>query len=125
MEITGGKGVKTVYDPVGDPLLGQYAEALARNAQIFLYGRLDPAPDVVPIIAMIKAAAILRPYSVYHHIYDPEQRDRGVRFVFDAIQKGKLVPEVDKVFPLAAYKDAYDYQVKAEKRRGKIVITLA
>lgn len=124
LEITGGKGVKSVYDPVGDPLLGQYANALAKNAQIFLYGKLDPSPDLVPIIPMIRSAAILRPYSIYNHIYDQAQRDRAVRFVFDALKQGRLVPEVDKVFALADYKEAYEYQVKAERRRGKIVISL-
>ena len=122
--ITSGRGVKTVYDPVGDPLLGKYADALAKNAQIFLYGSLDSTPDIVPITPMIKAAAILRPYSVYHHIYDPAQRAEAVKFVFDALQCGDLKPNVDKVVPFDRFMEAYEYQVAGKNRRGKIVISM-
>lgn len=125
MEITKGKGVKTVYDCVGDPLMKGYSEALASSgAQIFLYGRLDDTPDLVPALPMIRVAAIMRPFSVYHHIYDPVQRERGVKFVFDAVMKGKLTPQVDKVFPLDDFRDAFDYQIKAKGRRGKIVLSI-
>jgi NADPH:quinone reductase-like Zn-dependent oxidoreductase len=123
-EITGGEGVSTVYDCVGDPLLGQYAHALAKGAQVFLYGRLDATPDLVPLVPMIQAAAVLRPYSVYHHIYDPVQRERGIKFVTDLINSGELHPEVDRVFPLDEFKEAWTYLADARKRRGKVVISV-
>lgn len=123
LSITSDKGVKTVYDAVGDPLMAKYSEALANNAHIFLYGNLDETPDKVPMLPMIKAAATLHPYSVYHHIYDPVQRERGVKYVTDALLSGDLNPQVDKVYPLEDFRAAYDYQLNAKGRRGKIVIS--
>lgn len=123
-DITDNKGVNVAYDNVGDPLLAMYSRALATGALIILYGGLDSRPDIVPIIPMNQSAAILRSYSVYQHIYDAAQRSRGVSFVFDALVRGDLKPRVDKVFPLEDFKDAFDYQVEAKRRRGKIVLSM-
>ncbi len=78
MEISGNKGAGVIYDPIGGPLVQEYANAMAAGCDIFLYGGMDPRPTIIPEIEMTQKAAVMRPYSVYHHIYDPAQRERGV-----------------------------------------------
>lgn len=122
LEITGGAGARVVYDPIGGPLMTRYARAVAWKAQVFLYGGIDPAPTVIPEIEFTQRAAVIRPYSVYHHVYDADERERGVRFVTEALEAGEITPFVDRTFPLVDFADAFAYQQQATGRRGKVVV---
>jgi NADPH:quinone reductase-like Zn-dependent oxidoreductase len=121
-EITDGHGVRVVYDPVGGPLLQQYAGGLARNAIILLYGSMSGQESVVPLIEMIQTNSILRPHSVYNYIDDADWKQESIAFITDAMEDGRLHPPVDRSFPLDDFRSAYDYQWAAKNRRGKILI---
>jgi len=122
LEITGGKGARIIYDPVGGPLTEQYADGLALNAIIFLYGSMADQPTVVPINEMIQHSAVMRPHSVYQYIDDPDLRREGVDFIREALLSGRIEPLIDRVFDLDNFRDAFAYQVAAKARRGKLVI---
>jgi NADPH:quinone reductase-like Zn-dependent oxidoreductase len=123
MEFTEGRGVRIIYDPIGGQLVQDYAGGLGQDAIIFLYGGMDPTPTVVPEIEMIHRAAVIRPYSVYNHIYDKESRERGVKFVFDALARGDLKARVEDVYPLEEFRQAFDHQRSSKTRKGKLVIS--
>jgi NADPH:quinone reductase-like Zn-dependent oxidoreductase len=123
MEFTGGRGARIIYDPIGGQLVQDYARGLGQEAIIFLYGGMDPTPTVVPEIEMIHRAAIIRPYSVYNHIYDKEARDRGVKFIYDALVSGGLEARVEDVYPLEEFRQAFERQRSSTTRRGKLVIS--
>jgi len=72
---------------------------------------------------MTQKAACLRPFSVYNHVYEAQSRQRGVEYVFNALSKNAIRPFVDTVYPLAEFRQAFEDQVKASGRRGKIVIS--
>ena len=124
LEITGGEGARIIYDPVGGPLTEQYAGGMAKNAIVFLYGSMADMDTVVPINEMIQQSAIMQPHSVYQYIDDPELRKEGVDYVLDALSEGKIEPLVDRVFEFDNFRDAFEYQVAAKKRRGKLVIRI-
>ena len=44
MEITGGKGARTAFDPVGGPYVDTLAQALAPRGSLFVYGGLSEQP---------------------------------------------------------------------------------
>ena len=122
LEITEGRGARIVYDPVGGPLTEQYADALADRGVIFLYGTMADLPTVVPINEMINHRAIMQPHSVYQYIDDPVLRAEGISFIHDNLADGRLQPVVDRVFDFDDFRSAFEYQVAAVARRGKIVI---
>ena len=122
MEFSSNKGASVIYDPIGGKIVQEYANAMAMGCDIYLYGGMDQNPTIIPEIEMTQKAAVLRPYSVYHHIYDPEQRKQGVNFVYDAIEKGKIKPRVDRVFPFDEFARAFEYSLAGKGRTGKIVI---
>jgi NADPH2:quinone reductase len=123
-DITSGNGVRVIYDPVGGDLINQYANSLARNAIIFLYGSMSGQDSVVPLNEMILSAAILQPHSVYNYIDDPAQKQEAIEFITSAMNDGRLTPLVDRSFSLDNFLDAYKYQWAAKNRRGKILINL-
>src|ERR1700719_3353622 len=52
-EITGGKGARVIFDPVGGPFLEKLAEAAAIGGTIFEYGRLSMQPTPFPLTTAI------------------------------------------------------------------------
>lgn len=123
MDYSGGQGTRIIYDPIGGEIVQDYAKALAKNAVIFLYGGMSGEPTVLPEIEMTQAAACLRPFSVYNHIYERESRQRGIQFVFDALARGDLKAYVEKVYAMEDFRQAFDDQWNSTARRGKLVIS--
>lgn len=122
MAMTGGEGCRVVYDPIGGPLMQAYAGGVKQDAVVFLYGDMDRRPTEIPEIIFTQKAAVIRPFSVYNHLRDKESRDRGIRFVHDAVLRGDLVPRVEKVFALEDFRAAFEEQLQSTSRRGKMVI---
>jgi len=122
-KISNGKGARVIYDPIGGPQVMEFAGAMDQNCDIYLYGGMDPRPTVVPEIEMTQKAAVLRPYSVYQHIYDEEQKERGIKYIYEALKSEKIKIRIDRTYPFEKFREAIDYQLKGKGRTGKIVIT--
>jgi len=123
MELSADKGVNVAYDPIGGPILRDYAYALAQNPQVIIYGNMDPRPTVLPEIILTQKRAFIRSYSVYQYIYDKEARERGIRFCYDALKSGELKAYFERVFPIEDFMRAFAHQKSATTRRGKILIS--
>jgi len=123
MEFSKGQGTRIIYDPIGGKIVQDYVGGIAQNAIIFLYGGMDPTPTVLPEIEMTQKAACLRPFSVYNHVYEKESRERGLKFVYDALKDGSLKAYVEKSYLLADFRDAFEAQLTSTTRRGKMVIS--
>lgn len=124
MKATNGVGVRLVYDPVAGPFMQRYLPALSMHAQIFIYGLLSGAPTELDIVSLVRRAAIVHPYSMFNHVCDPEQLERGIEFVLDAIRRRGLRPRVGQVFPFHRTMDAYR-ALDADSHFGKLVVDVA
>jgi NADPH:quinone reductase len=121
--LTGGKGVDIAFDPVGASMIPRYSPALAKNARIFFYGTLDEHfPAALPIVDMFQKNAVFHPYSLFNYVENAETCAKGKAFVYDMLAKGRLSPNVDRVFPMEEIKQAFDYLAKPRERHGKVVI---
>jgi len=123
LQCSNQQGARIIYDPVGGKIVQEYDGGLAQNAEIFLYGGIDPSPTILPEIEMTQKAACLRPFSVFNHIYDADSRRPGVGYISKAIASNAFRPHVDRIYSLADYKQAFDDQVRASARRGKLVVS--
>lgn len=122
LELTGGKGVDVVFDPVGAGLIDQYSPALARNSRIYFYGTLDTVRPELPYIHMYQKNAVFHPYSVFNYVGDPELCAKGCDFVYRMLDEGRIRPSIDRVFPMEQYIEAFDYLSQPRKSHGKVVI---
>jgi len=122
MEITAGAGVNVVYDPIGGPIVQDYANAFAQNAMVFIYGGMDPEETVLPSEQMYEKSAIVNFYSLYNYIYDKAARERGVEFCYQGFKSKKLRAFVEKTYAIEEFKNAFAYQQQATTRSGKILI---
>ncbi len=122
--LTGGKGVNVAFDPVGAGMIPRYSPALARDARIFYYGTLDRnAPSALPLVDMFQKNAVFHPYSLFNYVENPDTCARGKAFVYDMLAKGRLSPNVDRVYPMEEIKPAFDYLAGPREKHGKVVIS--
>jgi NADPH2:quinone reductase len=121
-QMTDGHGTDAVFDPVGAGMIAQYSPALARDATIFFYGTLDGVIPQLPIVDMFQANATFHPYSLFNYIEDPLMQDRGTAFVYNALEDGKIAPNVDRVYSMEEYREAWEYLSNPRTKHGKVVI---
>ena len=119
--ITGGKGARVVFDPVGGPTISKLAEATAQGGIIFLYGTLSTEPTPLPLFAAIGKQLTIRGYTLFEISADPQRLERAKQFIVKGLTNGKLKPVVAKIFPLDQIVEAHRY-MESNRQIGKIVV---
>jgi NADPH2:quinone reductase len=122
LDATGRVGVHASFDPVGGDFMSRYSPALAKGAKLVLYGTLNEEMPKVPHVDMWQKNAWLHMYSLFNYVEDPDTQTRGTHFVYNALATGKLKPNVDRVFPMAGFIDAWRYLAGPRDHYGKVVI---
>jgi len=121
-KITNGHGIDAAFDPVGEGMINKYSPALARDATIFFYGTLDGVFPQLPIVDMFQANATFHPYSLFNYVEDIDMKEKGIDFVYNALIEDKLKPNIDKVYSMEEYIDAWEYVSKPRLKHGKVII---
>ncbi len=121
-EITGGRGARVVFDPVGGPYVETLAEAAANEGTVYLYGLLSGQPTTYPMSSFGRGIA-LTSYSLHLMTMVPARLETMKKYIYDRLADGRFKPEVSKTFPLAEAVEAYRY-LESNQQVGKVVITL-
>jgi len=122
-KLTGGKGARIVFDPVGGPTVAKLTAAMAERGTLFLYGVLSTDPTPLPLMDMLGKSLTIRGYVLFEITTDPQRLERAKKFVVDGLSAGKLKPVVAKTFPLDRIVEAHRY-MESNQQVGKIVVTL-
>ncbi|MEP3050138.1 MAG: zinc-binding dehydrogenase [Erythrobacter sp.] len=120
--VTNGAGIHASFDPVGGDFMERYGNAMAKNGHFYLYGGLAGTYSPPPFMAMIQNSLWFHAYSLFNYVEDRTVCKRGLHFVYGAISSGALKPNVDKVFPMEGYVDAWRYLKGSRASYGKVVI---
>lgn len=123
-ELTGGKGVDVVYDPVG----GDYAEpalrSMAWNGRYLVIGFASgPIPKIPLNLTLLKGCSIVGVFWGRFTGEEPKVHLQNIAELWELFDKGKLNPVVTDVFQLEQYKDAYNCMIE-RRARGKVIITM-
>lgn len=121
-DVTDGVGVHASFDPVGGNFMERYANAMAKSGQLFLYGGLAGTYSNPPFLPMIQNSLWFHAYSLFNYVEDAEACQRGLAFVHEGLKTGALKPDIDKVFPMEGYIDAWQYLRGARSTYGKVVV---
>lgn len=122
-KITGGKGARIAFDPVGGPAVAQLTAALERMGILFQYGALSTEPTPLPLMALLSKSLTIRGYLLFEVTSDPARLERGKQFVVDGLASGKLNPVIAKTFPLSQIVEAHRY-LESNAQIGKIIVTV-
>ncbi|HUZ96105.1 MAG TPA: zinc-dependent alcohol dehydrogenase family protein [Edaphobacter sp.] len=121
-EITGGKGARIVFDPIGGKGLEALAAAAAHHGIIIEYGALATDRTPYPLFTALAKQLTIRGYTLFEIFEDPERMAKARQYVFDHVASGDFKPRIDKVFPLAQIVEAHRY-MESNQQIGKIVVT--
>ena len=121
--ITGGKGARMVFDPVGGPTFAKLAQATARLGILFLYGALSPEPTPLPLFDVLGKWATIRGYVMLEITSDPARLDRAKEFINAGLTDGSLKPLIARTFPLDKIVEAHRY-LESNQQVGKVVVTV-
>ena len=121
--ITGGKGVRIVFDPIAGNGVETLAEAAAFGGTIFEYGALATDPTPFPLFAALSKGLSIRGYTLFEVVMNPATFAEGKKYVFHHLAAGHFKPRIDRTFPLAQVVDAHRY-MESNQQIGKIVVTV-
>jgi NADPH:quinone reductase-like Zn-dependent oxidoreductase len=123
MRITGGKGARLVFDPVGGPEVDKLAQAMAEEGILFIYGGLSEAPTVFPHWPAAFKSLSVRGWVASFIWGKPDRYLRAQKLILQGLAAGHLKPVIAKTFPLAQIADAHRY-LESNQQLGKIVVTV-
>jgi NADPH2:quinone reductase len=123
-ELTGGKGVDVVYDPVG----GDYAEpavrSMAWNGRYLVIGFASgPIPKIPLNLTLLKGCSIVGVFWGRFTGEEPAQHVKNIEELWELFSSGKLSPVVTDVYPIEQFEEAYNCMIE-RRARGKVIMTL-
>jgi NADPH:quinone reductase-like Zn-dependent oxidoreductase len=127
LQITNGKGVEVVFDPIAVGILDDLSMAAAVAGTIVLYGTLgDPGPlgqtpTLLPMLPLLGKQLSVRGYNNYALSGDAERRKKALDWVTDRIKTGKLSVVIAKRFGFDEYQDAHRY-LESNEQIGRVVV---
>jgi NADPH:quinone reductase len=123
MRLTDGKGARIAFDPVGGKGVEALAASMAEGGTIFLYGALAPDPTPYPLFAAIGKNLVIRGYTLFSIVSQPDSLERAKRFVIEGLASGSLKPIIARTFALRDIVAAHRY-LESNQQIGKIVVTV-
>lgn len=122
-EITGGKGARVVFDPIGGPAIAQLAECMAVGGILLEYGALSPDAGPFPQFAVLGKSLTLKGYLYTEIVGDDATLARAKAFIVEGLETGGLDPLVSRTFPFDRIQDATRF-LESNEQIGKVVVTL-
>jgi NADPH:quinone reductase-like Zn-dependent oxidoreductase len=122
-EITGGRGARVIFDPIGGKGIELLAQAAALGGTIFEYGALAPEPTPFPLFTALSKGLAVRGYTLREILSVPKLRAKAEQYVFDHVKAGNFKPRVDRIFPFSEIVEAHRY-MESNQQIGKIVVTV-
>jgi NADPH:quinone reductase len=109
-EITGGRGVDAIIDPVAGPTIPGNVALLAPCGVLVIYGGLGgKAPlDLEQTLRAKGNSPAVRHFTIHTWDHLVEERRAGMRAVIDMLAAGKLHPRIHAVLPLAEAARAHE-----------------
>jgi NADPH:quinone reductase-like Zn-dependent oxidoreductase len=124
MEITGGKGARTAFDPVGGPYVDTLAQALAPRGILFIYGGLSEQPTPYPHWPCAMKGLSMRGW-VASEIWNHPHRFQAAREkILAGLAGGQLRPVIAKEFHGLEQIVAANEFLESNRQVGKVVVTL-
>ncbi len=123
-EITGGKGVKVVYDSVGKDTWDKSLDCLAPFGLMASFGNASgPAPAFAPGILGTKGSIYVTRQTLFTHIATRESTQGMADDLFEAVTSGKVKIRIDQRYPLEQVQQAHR-DLEARKTTGCTILTL-
>jgi len=123
-EITAGKGVKVVYDSVGQDTWDKSLDCLAPFGLMASFGNASgPVAPFAPGILGAKGSIYVTRQTLFTHIATRESTQAMADDLFEAVTSGKVTIRIGQRYPLAEVQQAHR-DLEARKTTGCTILTL-
>ncbi len=123
-QITQGRGVDVVYDPVGDRFTEPCVRSLAPGGRLLVIGFAAGEIPKLPLnLLLLKQAAAVGVMLGGFAEADPEANAAHLRQLFAWYREGRVVPHLSRSFGLEQFREAIDL-VMNRGALGKVVVTI-
>jgi NADPH2:quinone reductase len=121
-EITGGKGVKVVYDSVGKDTFDRSLDCLRPFGLMVVFGNASgPAAPVAPNTLAAKGSLYLTRPTLFTHLATRERTQAMADELFEVVRDGTVKVRIDQRYPLAQAAQAHR-DLEARKTTGCSVL---
>ncbi|MGC4397776.1 quinone oxidoreductase family protein [Hydrogenophaga sp. T2] len=108
-DITGGQGVKVVYDSVGKDTWDKSLDCLRPFGLMVSFGNASgPAPAFAPGILAAKGSIYVTRQTLFTHISNRERTQQMADELFDVVVSGQVKIRIDQRFALTEVKQAHE-----------------
>ncbi len=123
-DITGGRGVKVVYDSVGKDTWDKSLDCLSPFGLMASFGNASgPVAPFAPGILGAKGSIYVTRQTLFSHIATRESTQEMADDLFAAVAGGQVKIHIDQRYPLADVQQAHR-DLEARKTTGCTVLTL-
>jgi NADPH2:quinone reductase len=123
-EITGGRGVKVVYDSVGKDTWDKSLDCLSPFGLMASFGNSSgPVPPFAPGILGAKGSLYVTRQTLFTHIASREATQQMADDLFGAVTSGQVQIRIDQRYPLTEVRQAHR-DLDARKTTGSTILTL-
>ncbi|MCU0990559.1 MAG: NADPH:quinone oxidoreductase family protein, partial [Xanthomonadales bacterium] len=123
-ELTGGRGVDVVYDPVGGDLTEQAYRSLAWHGRYLVIGfACGEIPCFPANIALLKEASVIGVWWGTWAGHNPQLAARNMHELAAMVDAGTLRPRVTERYPLERFAEAFA-AITGRRALGKVVLTM-
>ena len=121
-KLTGGRGVRVIYDSVGQTTFDKSLDCLRPRGLLVLFGQSSgPVAPFDPARLAAKGSLFLTRPSLAHYTLDRQELLERASDLFNWTAAGKLKLRIEKTFPLAEAAEAHR-QLEARKTTGKVIL---
>ena len=123
-EITGGKGVKVVYDSVGKDTWDKSLDCLRPFGLMASFGNASGAPaPFAPGILGAKGSIYVTRQTLFTHMSTRERCQQMADQLFEVVKSGQVKIHIDQRYPLDQVQQAHR-DLEARKTTGCTILTL-
>ena len=122
-EISAGKGVDVIFDPVGGDTFDTIARTMARKGRLLVIGFASGSiPKLAVNLALVKEFSVVGVFWGAFTRAEPDEYKLNMIELFDWYQKGFLKPLIEESHPLSQAAEVLE-KILARGAKGKIILT--
>jgi len=122
-EISDGKGIDVIFDPVGGDTFDTIARTMARKGRLLVIGFASGSiPKLAVNLALVKEFSVVGVFWGAFTRAEPDEYKLNMIELFDWYQKGFLKPLIEETHPLSQAAAVLE-KILARGAKGKIILT--
>jgi NADPH2:quinone reductase len=122
--LTGGKGVKAVYDSVGKDTWERSLDCLAPFGLMVTFGNASgPVPSFSPLVLSLKGSLYVTRPTLGTHLAQRAIGEQMAAELFEMVTSGKVKIEISGRYPLEHVADAH-HDLEGRKTTGSLILTV-